>query len=114
MRIPKGGNYAYTVRVLQKGTTYPEDVTGWTGIYTIYYAPTGAAVIVSTMTPVTGKEEDGYMSGVIPQSATGSINVNVGMDADNNYAICEHSGFMRFSGGVNVEISKVVFYEIGV
>ncbi|RKY55692.1 MAG: hypothetical protein DRP93_02910 [Candidatus Neomarinimicrobiota bacterium] len=114
MRIPKGGDYSYTVRVLEKSSTQPEDVTGWTGIYTIYYAPTGGTVVESPMTPVAGKEEDGYMEGVIPSSDTDDIVINVGMNADNNYAICEHSGFMSFSGGMNVEIPKVVFYEIGV
>jgi len=113
MRIPKGGDYSYTVRVLVKGSTQPEDVTGWTGMYTIYYAPTGATVVSSSMRPVAGKEEDGYMHGVIPRSATDDIVVNVGMDADNNYVLCDHSGFMSFSGGVNVEIAKVVFYETG-
>jgi len=113
MRIPKGGDYSYTVRVLVKGSTQPEDVTGWTGTYTIYYAPTGSTVVTSLMTPVAGKEEDGYMEGVILRSDTDDIVVNVGIDADNNYSICEHSGFMSFSGGVNVEIQKVVFYETG-
>jgi len=117
MRIPKGIRYDYKIRVLKPNETAPEDVTGWSGTFKIYYAPTGQVVLTSTIRTVSGEEKDGQMYGYISGSDTDDIELILGMDADNNYSLCDHSGFMSMgrSGAstANVEIDRITFYEAG-
>jgi len=117
MRIPKGQNYQFTIKVLEPDTFEPLDVTGYNGTVKIFNSEDDSLLSSQPITPVTGSETDGIMEATIPSADTLAVPIVKGDPSDNYYAKTRYAGFIVISKvgevDINVSIPEVTIIPAG-